>query len=54
MEINIQNIKREKGENIHPLKKWFDLEIENKNKNITDNTKPITPPNLFGIERRIA
>ena len=24
------------------------------NKNITDKTKPITPPNLLGIERKIA
>jgi hypothetical protein len=29
-------------------------EILNKNKTITAKTKPTTPPNLLGIERKIA
>ena len=39
---------------MHPLKKWFDEEIEKRNKKETDKSKPITPPSLLGIERKIA
>jgi len=39
---------------LNPLKINFFDEIENANKNKTAINKPITPPNLLGIERRIA
>ena len=54
LETKVQNKNREKGENIHPLKKWLDLEIEKRNKNMTERTNPTTPPSLLGIERKIA
>ena len=42
------------GENMTPEKKSLLLPIEKKNKTTKDITKPTTPPNLLGIERRIA
>ena len=42
------------GLKLNPLKINFLELMVNKNKNITDKTKPKTPPNLLGIERKIA
>jgi hypothetical protein len=42
------------GENIIPENKRLELLIENKNKTKTAKRRPTTPPNLLGIERRIA
>jgi hypothetical protein len=39
---------------LKPLKIKFLEEIEKANRTITANTKPKTPPNLLGIERKIA
>jgi hypothetical protein len=39
---------------LKPENKNFLDPMENKNKNITAATKPKTPPNLLGIERKIA
>jgi hypothetical protein len=39
---------------LNPLKINFFDEIENANKNKTAINNPNTPPNLLGIERRIA
>ncbi len=39
---------------MNPLKINFFDEIENANKNKTAINNPNTPPNLLGIERRIA
>ena len=49
-----QNTKRARGENIIPLNKSLELEIVNAKRNKTDKRRPITPPSLLGIERRIA
>jgi hypothetical protein len=42
------------GEKCIPLNTKLVEEIEKTNKNITDSTKPATPPSLLGIERKIA
>lgn len=47
-------MKRERGENIEPLNKWLEEEIEKINKKAIERTKPTTPPNLLGIQRKIA
>jgi hypothetical protein len=52
--IKHQKMKRLIGEYIEPLKRWLDPEMENRNKRAIDITKPITPPSLLGIHRRIA
>ena len=49
-----QKTKRAMGEKFIPLKIREDDEIVKTNKNITARTNPITPPNLLGIERKIA
>ena len=54
LETRDQNRKRETGENMHPLKKWFDEEIEKRKRKETERSKPMTPPSLLGIERKIA
>jgi hypothetical protein len=52
--MKVQNRKRATGEKLNPEnKRVFEL-IVNKNNTITAATRPITPPNLLGIERRIA
>jgi hypothetical protein len=45
---------RERGEKLNPLKRSLVLEIVNKKRKRTENKRAKTPPNLFGIERRIA
>jgi hypothetical protein len=42
------------GEYLNPLNKRFFEYKEKANNTVTANTKPKTPPNLLGIERRIA
>ena len=53
-ETKLQKIKREIGENWNPLKKWFFLLIPKRNKTKKALAIRTTPPNLLGIERRIA
>ncbi len=53
-ETKNQKRKRETGEYKTPIKNIFFDETEKINKNETEKTKPKTPPNLLGIERRIA
>jgi len=50
---NNQNITRRKGEKTTPPT-VVTLKKGKTNKQAMDRTKPITPPNLLGIERRIA
>jgi hypothetical protein len=52
--IKDQNTKRATGEKLNPLKRSFLLEILKKKRETTDKAKASTPPNLLGIERRIA
>ena len=47
-------MKRDKGEKILPLKIKFDLIKPNIKRILTEAKSPTTPPNLFGIERKIA
>lgn len=54
LETKSQNIKRERGELKNPLKIKLDEEKEKKKRTSTASNKPNTPPNLLGIERRIA
>lgn len=49
-----QNTKRATGEKFIPLKIREEEDSENTNKKATAASRAITPPNLFGIERRIA
>ncbi len=49
-----QNTNRARGENIIPLNKSLEEETVKRKRNNTDRSKPTTPPNLLGIERRIA
>jgi hypothetical protein len=49
-----QKTKRATGEKLKPLKRTFLLETENINKNNTESRRAKTPPNLLGIERKIA
>jgi len=49
-----KKIKRDKGEKILPLKIKFDLTKPNIKRILTETKSPITPPNLLGIERKIA
>jgi len=51
---NLQNTKREIGECENPLNKEFVENKENKKRERTASNKPMTPPSLLGIERRIA
>jgi len=52
--INLQYKKRAIGEKLNPLKIKFFEQIEKANRTITAETNPATPPNLLGIERKIA
>jgi len=52
--IKDQNTKRATGEKLNPLKRSFLLEILKKKRETTDRTSASTPPNLLGIERRMA
>ena len=54
LEINLQKSKRAIGEKLNPLKNKFLEDTEKANNTITAKTKPRTPPNLLGIERKIA
>jgi hypothetical protein len=49
-----QKTKRAIGEKFIPLKIKVEEETVKTNKNITAKTRPATPPNLLGIERKIA
>ena len=49
-----QNVKRERGEDEKPLKIRLEENIENKNSPNTAMSRATTPPNLLGIERKIA
>jgi len=49
-----QKIKREIGDKKFPLKRDFTFKAEYINKIKTANKSPTTPPNLLGIERKIA
>jgi hypothetical protein len=52
--IKAQKIRRVTGEKLNPLK-ISDLEFWlNRKRTRTARTKPKTPPNLLGIERKIA
>ena len=53
-ETKDQKTRRANGENIMPLKRSFDEEIVKANRANTDKRRPMTPPNLLGMERRIA
>jgi len=53
-ETNLQKTKRAIGEAENPLNKRVLENNEKRNKHITAKTKPTTPPNLLGIERKIA
>ncbi len=52
--MNLQYTKRAIGEKFIPLKMILEEETVNTNRNITERTNPNTPPNLLGMERRIA
>ena len=54
LETKDQKINRVKGENIIPEKIKFDLFSEKRNSTKTASKRPITPPNLLGIARKIA
>jgi len=47
-------MKRAIGEKLKPEKRNFLPPKEKRNKKATAATKPTTPPNLLGIERKIA
>jgi hypothetical protein len=53
-ETKLQNKKRATGEKLNPLNRSLDLETVKRNINKTDKRRATTPPNLLGIERRIA
>jgi hypothetical protein len=54
LDTTAQYKNRNTGEYRDPIKFKSDEEILNKNKNKTENKRPRTPPNLLGIERKIA
>ena len=54
LEIKDQKTIREIGEKLKPLKRSLDLINVNKNRKRTEKRRAKTPPNLLGIERRIA
>ena len=53
-ETKDQKRKRAKGEKLNPQKRSFELENVKKKRNKTEKRRAKTPPNLLGIERRIA
>jgi hypothetical protein len=52
--INNQNLSRLRGEDENPLKIKLEEKKENKKRAVTENNKATTPPNLLGMERKIA
>jgi len=52
--IKVQNTNRDNNLNLNPLKNLLFVLTVNKNKIKTEAPKATTPPNLFGIARRIA
>jgi hypothetical protein len=53
-DTNLQNTKREIGECENPLNNEFLEKKENRKRESTASNRPITPPSLLGIERRMA